>query len=214
MDCLLPSVALRWRAYFLDKPGGMPVVLHPDGQRPVPAPPISRPRLFGTRIRIRSGDGTIMLSVGDRIWFGDEARDHLQAKKSVGADSKMSGINWLMVVPSGSYGVGEKSSECCQPSRYLDEVVPSTNRQNMSGKGRKLPGGGSTSRRRGPQAFPDAISREELDRILRQKDQEAELLRKQTAEAQQRAYWLIEGCDAAYSKFSETMYGAISEYFY
>ncbi|GJU70890.1 acidic leucine-rich nuclear phosphoprotein 32 family member A [Tanacetum coccineum] len=71
----------------------------------------------------------------------------------------------------------------------LDEVVPSTNRQNMSGKGRKLPGGGSTSRRRGPQAFPDAISREELDRILRQKDQEAELLRKQTAEAQQPAYW-------------------------
>ncbi|GJU96050.1 acidic leucine-rich nuclear phosphoprotein 32 family member A [Tanacetum coccineum] len=59
----------------------------------------------------------------------------------------------------------------------LDEVVPSTNRQNMSGKGRKLPGGGSTSRRRGPQAFPDAISQEELDRILRQKDQEAELLR-------------------------------------
>ncbi|GJU02895.1 hypothetical protein Tco_1113233 [Tanacetum coccineum] len=61
----------------------------------------------------------------------------------------------------------------------LDEVVPSTNRQNMSGKGRKLPGGGSTSRRRGPQAFPNVISREELDRILRQKDQEAELLRKQ-----------------------------------
>ncbi|GKG47301.1 hypothetical protein Tco_0504498, partial [Tanacetum coccineum] len=58
----------------------------------------------------------------------------------------------------------------------------------MSGKGRKLPGGGSTSRRRGPQAFPDPVSREELDRILRQKDQEAELLRKQTAEAQQRAY--------------------------
>ncbi|GKD30415.1 hypothetical protein Tco_1241193, partial [Tanacetum coccineum] len=41
-------------------------------------------------------------------------------------------------------------------------------------KSRKLPGGGSTSRRHGPQAFPDAISREELDRILRQKDQEAE----------------------------------------
>ncbi|GKF64477.1 hypothetical protein Tco_0187925 [Tanacetum coccineum] len=44
----------------------------------------------------------------------------------------------------------------------LDEVVPSTNRQNMSGKDRKLPGGGSTSRRRGPQAFPNVISREEL----------------------------------------------------
>ncbi|GJR72455.1 acidic leucine-rich nuclear phosphoprotein 32 family member A [Tanacetum coccineum] len=94
----------------------------------------------------------------------------------------------------------------------LDEVVPSTNRQNMSGKGRKLPGGGSTSRRRGPQAFPDAISREELDRILRQNDQEAELLRKQTAEAYQRAYLAALKADAAYQN-SETMYGAIGEYF-
>ncbi|GJT10491.1 hypothetical protein Tco_0857533 [Tanacetum coccineum] len=91
----------------------------------------------------------------------------------------------------------------------LDEVVPSTNRQNMSGKGRKLPGGGSTSRRRGPQAFSDAISREELDRILRQKDQEAELLRKLTAEAQQRAYLAALKADAAYQN-SETMYGAIA----
>ncbi|GJY97245.1 hypothetical protein Tco_0514155 [Tanacetum coccineum] len=90
----------------------------------------------------------------------------------------------------------------------LDEVVPSTNRQNMSGKGRKLPGGGSTSRRRGPQAFPDVISREEMDRILRQRDQEAELLRKQTAEAQQRAYLAALKADAAYQN-SETMYGAI-----
>ncbi|GJV56669.1 Myc-type, basic helix-loop-helix domain-containing protein [Tanacetum coccineum] len=94
----------------------------------------------------------------------------------------------------------------------LDEVVPSTNRQNMSGKGRKLPGGGSTSRRRGPQAFPDVISREEMDRILRQRDQEAELLRKQTAEAQQRAYLAALKADAAYQN-SETMYGAIGEYF-
>ncbi|GJT32928.1 putative ribonuclease H-like domain-containing protein [Tanacetum coccineum] len=92
----------------------------------------------------------------------------------------------------------------------LDEVVPSTNRQNMSGKGRKLPGGGSTSRRRGPQAFPDPVSREELDRILRQKDQEAELLRKQTAEAQQRAYLAALKADAVYQN-SETMYGAIGK---
>ncbi|GJU64891.1 hypothetical protein Tco_1246726 [Tanacetum coccineum] len=90
----------------------------------------------------------------------------------------------------------------------LDEVVPSTNRQNMSGKGRKLPGGGSTSRRRGPQAFPDPVSQEELDRILRQKDQEAELLRKQTAEAQQRAYLAALKADAAYQNI-ETMYGAV-----
>ncbi|GJX46275.1 hypothetical protein Tco_0271465 [Tanacetum coccineum] len=61
-----------------------------------------------------------------------------------------------------------------------------------------LPGGGSTSRRRGPQAFPDVISREEMDRILRQRDQEAELLRKQTAEAQQRAYLAALKADAAY----------------
>ncbi|GJT44255.1 transposon, En/Spm-like protein [Tanacetum coccineum] len=62
-------------------------------------------------------------------------------------------------------------------------------------KNRKLPGGGSTSRRRGPQAFPDVISREEMDRILRQRDQEAELLRKQTAEATTTGlFWLaIEG---------------------
>ncbi|GKG38534.1 hypothetical protein Tco_0460246, partial [Tanacetum coccineum] len=78
----------------------------------------------------------------------------------------------------------------------------------MSGKGRKLPGGGSTSRRRGPQAFPDVISREEMDRILRQRDQEAELLRKQTTEAQQRAYLAALKADVAYQN-SETMYGAI-----
>ncbi|GJS23223.1 hypothetical protein Tco_0451855 [Tanacetum coccineum] len=40
----------------------------------------------------------------------------------------------------------------------LDEVVPSTNRQNMSGKGRKLPNrlvASTSSHRRVPQAFPD-----------------------------------------------------------
>ncbi|GKA85714.1 hypothetical protein Tco_0807368 [Tanacetum coccineum] len=49
----------------------------------------------------------------------------------------------------------------------LDEIVPSDNRQNMSGRGRKLPGGGSTSRR--------------------QEQQEKELYRKQAEEAQARA---------------------------
>ncbi|GJZ34482.1 hypothetical protein Tco_0580299 [Tanacetum coccineum] len=38
----------------------------------------------------------------------------------------------------------------------LDEIVPSDNRQNMSGIGRKLPGGGSTSHRRANRAFGDA----------------------------------------------------------
>ncbi|GJZ63192.1 hypothetical protein Tco_0619613 [Tanacetum coccineum] len=70
----------------------------------------------------------------------------------------------------------------------------------------------SATEERGPQAFPNVISREELDRILRQKDQEAELLRKQTAEAQQRAYLAALKADAAYQN-SETMYGAIGEYF-
>ncbi|GJT17935.1 hypothetical protein Tco_0876641 [Tanacetum coccineum] len=37
----------------------------------------------------------------------------------------------------------------------LDEVVPSDNRQKMSAMGRKLPGGGSTSRRRTNRAYGD-----------------------------------------------------------
>ncbi|GJZ47601.1 hypothetical protein Tco_0601433 [Tanacetum coccineum] len=41
----------------------------------------------------------------------------------------------------------------------LDEIVPSDNRQNMSGMGRKLPGGGSTSRRRANRAFGDIMTR-------------------------------------------------------
>ncbi|GKA24867.1 hypothetical protein Tco_0710900 [Tanacetum coccineum] len=70
----------------------------------------------------------------------------------------------------------------------LDEVVQSDNRQNMSGMGKKLPGGGSTSRRRANQAFTDVMTREQMNLILRQKEQENELLRKQAEEAQQRAY--------------------------
>ncbi|GJV29372.1 Myc-type, basic helix-loop-helix domain-containing protein [Tanacetum coccineum] len=69
-----------------------------------------------------------------------------------------------------------------------------------------------TEKNRKRYAFPDPVSREELDRILRQKDQEAELLRKQTAEAQQRAYLAALKADAAYQNI-ETMYGAVGEYF-
>ncbi|GJV72964.1 hypothetical protein Tco_1492959 [Tanacetum coccineum] len=58
----------------------------------------------------------------------------------------------------------------------------------------------------------DILDEVELDRILRQKDQEAELLRKQTAEAQQRAYLAALKADAAHQN-SETMYRAIGEYF-
>ncbi|GJZ70299.1 hypothetical protein Tco_0633849 [Tanacetum coccineum] len=84
----------------------------------------------------------------------------------------------------------------------------STNRQNSSGKGRKLPGGAQLPRRRGPQHCFSNVNNRERWRILRQKDQEAELLRKQTAEAQQRAYLAALKADAAYQN-SETMYGAI-----
>ncbi|GJY62765.1 acidic leucine-rich nuclear phosphoprotein 32 family member A [Tanacetum coccineum] len=101
----------------------------------------------------------------------------------------------------------------------LDEVVPSTNRQNMSGKGRKLPGGGSTSRRRANQAFADVMTREQMTQILRQKEQENELLRKQAEEAQQRAYLAALKADSADQRASaayqntETMYGAVGQFF-
>ncbi|GJX86749.1 hypothetical protein Tco_0337523 [Tanacetum coccineum] len=65
----------------------------------------------------------------------------------------------------------------------LDEVVPSDNRQNMSGMGRKLPGGGSTSRRRANRAYEDVMTRDQMTQILRQQEQEKELYRKQAEEA-------------------------------
>ncbi|GJR33349.1 hypothetical protein Tco_1109581 [Tanacetum coccineum] len=101
----------------------------------------------------------------------------------------------------------------------LDEVVPSDNRQNMSGMGRKLPGGGSTSRRRANQAFADVMTREQMTQILRQKEQENELLRKQAEEAQQRAYLAALKADSADQRASaayqntETMYGAVGQFF-
>ncbi|GJT25861.1 hypothetical protein Tco_0895798 [Tanacetum coccineum] len=85
----------------------------------------------------------------------------------------------------------------------LDEVVLSDNRQNMSGMGRKLQI--RTSRRRANQAFADVMTREQMTQILRQKEQENELLRKQAEEAHQRA-------SAAYQN-TETMYGAVGQFF-
>ncbi|GJQ89026.1 CACTA transposable element, partial [Tanacetum coccineum] len=70
----------------------------------------------------------------------------------------------------------------------LDEVVPSDNRQNMSGMGRKLPGGGLTSRRRANRAYGDVMTRDHMTQILRQQEQEKELYRKQAKEGQARAY--------------------------
>ncbi|GJU71569.1 hypothetical protein Tco_1262974 [Tanacetum coccineum] len=65
----------------------------------------------------------------------------------------------------------------------LDEIIPSDNRQNMSGMGRKLPGGGSTSRRRANRAFGDVMTRDQITQMFRQQEQEKELLRKQAEEA-------------------------------
>ncbi|GJT63490.1 acidic leucine-rich nuclear phosphoprotein 32 family member A [Tanacetum coccineum] len=59
----------------------------------------------------------------------------------------------------------------------LDEIVPSDNRQNLSGMGRKLPGGGSTSRRRANRAFGDVMTRDQITQMFRQQEQEKELLR-------------------------------------
>ncbi|GKC21431.1 hypothetical protein Tco_1023581 [Tanacetum coccineum] len=70
----------------------------------------------------------------------------------------------------------------------LDEIVLSDNRQNMSGMGRKLPGGGSTSRRRANRAFGDIMTRDQITQMFRQQEQEKELHRKQVEEAHARAY--------------------------
>ncbi|GKA03621.1 hypothetical protein Tco_0676402 [Tanacetum coccineum] len=68
-----------------------------------------------------------------------------------------------------------------------DEVVPCTNCQNMSGYREELPVVINSAGR--SQAFPDVISREEMDRILRQRDQEAELFKEATRGG---AAWIAE----------------------
>ncbi|GJS31002.1 hypothetical protein Tco_0491622 [Tanacetum coccineum] len=79
----------------------------------------------------------------------------------------------------------------------LDEIVPSDNRQNMSGMGGKLSGGGSTSRRRANRAFGDIMTRDQITQMFRQQEQEKELHRKQAEEAQARAYLASLKADAA-----------------
>ncbi|GJY70698.1 hypothetical protein Tco_0474401 [Tanacetum coccineum] len=79
----------------------------------------------------------------------------------------------------------------------LDEIVSSDNRQNMSGMGRKLPGGGSTSRRRANRAFGDVMTRDQITQMFRQQEQEKELLRKQAEEGQTRAYLAALKADTA-----------------
>ncbi|GJZ62212.1 hypothetical protein Tco_0618349 [Tanacetum coccineum] len=58
----------------------------------------------------------------------------------------------------------------------LDEIVPSDNRQNMSGMGRSYQGGGSTSRRRANRAFGDVIDSDQITRCSGNRWQEKELL--------------------------------------
>ncbi|GJU43063.1 hypothetical protein Tco_1200329 [Tanacetum coccineum] len=99
----------------------------------------------------------------------------------------------------------------------LDEVVPSDNRQNMSGMGRKLPGDGSTSRRRTHRAYRDVMNRDQMTQILRQQEQEKELYRKQAEEAQQRAYLASLKADQADQRANvayqntESIYGALAQ---
>ncbi|GJT78828.1 hypothetical protein Tco_1045553 [Tanacetum coccineum] len=73
----------------------------------------------------------------------------------------------------------------------LDEIL------DMKGMGRKLPGGGSTSRRRANRAFGDVMTRDQITQMFRQQEQEKELLRKQAEEAQARAYLAALKADAA-----------------
>ncbi|GJZ45078.1 hypothetical protein Tco_0592674 [Tanacetum coccineum] len=101
----------------------------------------------------------------------------------------------------------------------LDEVVPSDNRQNMSGIGRKLPGGGSTSCRRANRAYGDVMTRDHMTQIVRQQEQEKELYRKQAEEAQARAYLASLKADAADQRANvayqntESIYGALGQFF-
>ncbi|GJZ51744.1 hypothetical protein Tco_0606259, partial [Tanacetum coccineum] len=88
----------------------------------------------------------------------------------------------------------------------LDEIIPSDNRQNMSGMGRKLPGGGSTSRRRANRALGDVMTRDQITQMFRQQEQEKELLRKQAEEAQARAYLAALKANAAAQRAERPIY--------
>ncbi|GJT88887.1 hypothetical protein Tco_1070604 [Tanacetum coccineum] len=73
----------------------------------------------------------------------------------------------------------------------LDEVVPSDNRQNMSGMGRKLPGGGSTSRRHTHRAYGDVMNRDQMTQILRQQEQEKKFVKEASGGDEERSNGLI-----------------------
>ncbi|GJU19321.1 hypothetical protein Tco_1152663 [Tanacetum coccineum] len=73
----------------------------------------------------------------------------------------------------------------------LDEVVPSDNRQNMSGMGRKLPGGGSTSRRHTHRAYGDVMNRDQMTQMLRQQEQEKKFVKEASGGDEERSNGLI-----------------------
>ncbi|GJR86112.1 hypothetical protein Tco_0210123 [Tanacetum coccineum] len=82
----------------------------------------------------------------------------------------------------------------------------------------KLPGGGSTSRRRANRAYGDIMTRDQMTQILRQQEQEKELYRKQAEEAQAQAYLASLKADAvdqwanvAYQN-TESIYGALAQH--
>ncbi|GJX59168.1 hypothetical protein Tco_0290558 [Tanacetum coccineum] len=222
----LISATVRWRAYFPDhtwgcrwvKPWAAIETEDPSGAKDkqrINADHLKRKKKTKTRYGL--GPRRQGIFCRRRKCWGDRTEDEWNKLESQKGHYEDHNETWRITHSRPETGsLRPKKPEGRLPSKIirsassrtktdqdiLDEVVPSTNRQNMSGKGRKLPGGGSTSRRRGPQAFPDVISREEMDRILRQRHQEAELLRKQTAEAQQRAYLAALKADAAYQNVS------------
>ncbi|GJZ59346.1 gag-pol polyprotein [Tanacetum coccineum] len=83
----------------------------------------------------------------------------------------------------------------------------------------KLPGGGSTSRRRANCAYEDVMTRDQMTQIRRQQEQEKELYKKQAEEAQTRAYLASLKADAADQRANvayqntESIYGALGQFF-
>ncbi|GKC18882.1 hypothetical protein Tco_1021032, partial [Tanacetum coccineum] len=79
----------------------------------------------------------------------------------------------------------------------------------------KLPGGGSTSRRRANGAYGDVMTRDQMTQILRKQEQEKELYRKQAEEAQALAYLASLKADTTNQRANvayqntESIYGAL-----
>ncbi|GJZ84695.1 acidic leucine-rich nuclear phosphoprotein 32 family member A [Tanacetum coccineum] len=94
----------------------------------------------------------------------------------------------------------------------LYEIVLSDNQQNMSGRGRKLLGGGLTSRRYANRAFGDVMSREQITQLYRQEQQEKELYKKQAEEAQAQAWLAAQKADAA-QRWADQTHDILGQFF-